>query len=284
MARSDEPGFAAQPALRATMDQYVERRPDSPALRHLVACYYELRAPARDVRAIPIVPDAAVDLIWVDDGSAIDTFITTPAAGVVGLHSPGARRVLGVRLLPGAISRVTRIEAGLLGVHQAPLAAVGGKEVPGGAFAQSPSLDQFVAVVERWLTDAVRRARERPTPSGQALMHHCVPRLCGAGATVRSLAAETGFSERYIAATCHRYTGLSPSQLVQVGRFQRVLAHLAAGRPRTLAAVSQACGYYDQAHMNRSLKSLVHATAGDLASGDILTQTAGRFIPGTFHF
>jgi len=285
--RTPRPGHgfpADQPALALTMDTYVQEPPSS-SLREVAVCYYEIRTPDRDVGIVPIVPDACVDLIWVEHGCEVDSFATVPLPALAGLHAGPARRVLGVRLLPGALSRLTGTAVGTIDGHQAPLPAVAATALPDERIG-TLTFSRFVAAMENWLTAALRADQERRTAAGQALMHHCVARIVATGGSVsvRSLAAETGFSSRYINATCHLHTGLSPRQLGQASRLQRALSHLRAGHRLTLATVAQLSGYSDQSHMNRSLGSLLHAPAGRLRTREAFAPTRDRRLPVSFYF
>ncbi len=277
---------ADQPAFALTMERYLECRPRSSALRGLVVCFYEILTPDHEVHAVPIVPDASVDLLWIDNGAAIDAFVTVPAASLAGLHSRAARRVLGARLVPGAISRLMKIAVGRVGAHQVALNDLVATTMPDEDRIHALTFTQFVVEIEHWLVGALRAGEGRPVPTRQALMHHCVGRVLetGGGITVHALASETGFSTRYINQAMHLYTGLSPSRLGQVSRAQRLIATLSHGRARTLAAASQLSGYYDQSHMNRSLRSLLQVTATQLGSPDFFRPHRQGELGTTFRF
>lgn len=77
---------------------------------------------------------------------------------------------------------------------------------------------------------------------------------------VAELAAETGWSARYLNARMRAETGLSPKQAARVFRFARARRAIAratrGGSGATLADVAAACGYYDQAHLAREFRQL----------------------------
>ncbi len=86
--------------------------------------------------------------------------------------------------------------------------------------------------------------------------------LTRSGGTVRAseLAAETGWSPRYLQRRLLAETGLTPKAAARVTRFDRARRLLqrqaAAGGPGHLAALAAACGYYDQAHLAREFRAL----------------------------
>jgi AraC-like DNA-binding protein len=79
---------------------------------------------------------------------------------------------------------------------------------------------------------------------------------------VSALAAETGWSERYLNARFRAETGLSPKEAARVFRFTAArgrIAEAAVSPGRTglsLADVAAECGYYDQAHLAREFRAL----------------------------
>jgi AraC-like DNA-binding protein len=77
----------------------------------------------------------------------------------------------------------------------------------------------------------------------------------GGTARVTELAAETGWSDRHLRARFRAETGLGPKAAARVIRFTRARTELArraaAGCPLDLAGLAVACGYFDQAHLDR---------------------------------
>jgi AraC-like DNA-binding protein len=116
------------------------------------------------------------------------------------------------------------------------------------------------AFLEEWLLDRVRMADERAGPSPE--VRYAWQRLvdtCGV-VPVAQLAADTGWSERYLRTRFRFETGLGPKQAGRVIRFDRARREIqrraAAGQPLALADVAAAVGYFDQAHLNRDFRDL----------------------------
>jgi len=79
---------------------------------------------------------------------------------------------------------------------------------------------------------------------------------------VSALAAETGWSERYLSTRFRAETGLSPKAAARVFRFTAARGRMAeaavsSGRAGlSLADLAAECGYYDQAHLAREFRAL----------------------------
>ena len=77
----------------------------------------------------------------------------------------------------------------------------------------------------------------------------------GGTASVRALAAETGWSDRHLRARFRAETGLAPKAAARVIRFNRARRGLqlraATGASLGLADLAASCGYFDQAHLDR---------------------------------
>lgn len=96
---------------------------------------------------------------------------------------------------------------------------------------------------------------------------------------VAQLAGELGCSRRHLSARFREEVGLPPKAVARVLRFQRAIAILredgeradGARGPAPWAQVAQACGYYDQAHLNREFQAFAGLSPGVFAA---------RLLPG----
>jgi AraC-like DNA-binding protein len=144
--------------------------------------------------------------------------------------------------------------------------------------AEAPGWDERLALLDDAL--AVRLAAGRE-PSREVV--HAWTRLCqtGGAVTVGGLASELGWSRRHLVERFREQVGLPPKVMARVLRFQRSLRLLkgegvaagagAAGGDgsrdsggvasgRSWAEVALACGYYDQAHLNRDFRAFAGCT------------------------
>jgi AraC-like DNA-binding protein len=87
--------------------------------------------------------------------------------------------------------------------------------------------------------------------------------LSGGRVRVRALAHELGWSPRRLINRFRDYVGLPPKAAARVIRFDRAVTALSSGTPQ-IAEVAAACGYADQAHLAREVKSLTGVSLGVL--------------------
>ena len=113
---------------------------------------------------------------------------------------------------------------------------------------------------------AALRARGRARPRSSArLVAEAWRALDGARGRnpVRDVAATLGVGVRRLEQAVRSATGLRPSDLVRLLRFERAVARLERG-DAGLAAVAQRAGYSDQSHMSRDFVAFAAAPPGEL--------------------
>jgi AraC-like DNA-binding protein len=117
-------------------------------------------------------------------------------------------------------------------------------------------------VLEDFLAARVRAARAAGLSSPRPEVSYAWDRLrrSRGGVSVADLAAETGWSPRYLGEQFRAETGLSPKAGARVIRFdrarRRLLRQPAGGGRVGLARLAADCGYYDQAHLAREFRDL----------------------------
>lgn len=85
---------------------------------------------------------------------------------------------------------------------------------------------------------------------------------------VSRIAAEVGWSQGYLTRRFTEQTGLTPKMSARVLRFDRAV-RLLTREGANPTAVSAACGFYDQAHLNREFRALAGTTPGLLAAARV---------------
>ena len=107
-------------------------------------------------------------------------------------------------------------------------------------------------------------------------VEHAWTRLhsCQGAVLIATVAEEVGWSRRHLAARFQAEVGLPPKTVARILRFQRVTQTLreAGGSGSGLAEVAYACGYADQAHLNRDFRAFAGTTPTDYAA---------RLLPGS---
>lgn len=80
---------------------------------------------------------------------------------------------------------------------------------------------------------------------------------------IAELVRDSGWSRRHFAARFAAHAGLAPKTFARVLRFARAADLL--GRPgHSLCEIALACGYYDQAHLNRDFRQFAGCTPTEL--------------------
>jgi AraC-like DNA-binding protein len=248
---------------------YRQQRLPRPELRRHVACVWA----AWGGRDEPLLPDAAVELVWSGRGLFVRGADTRP-------HRVGSfpdRTFVVVRFRPGAAARV-------LGLHGRELAdaRVGVSELWG--FDEMERLESQLAAatspaaVATLLEDIVAtRVRELPDPAVEAAVVEL-----GNGATqVHELATRLGLSERQLRRRCTEALGYGPKLLDRILRFQRFRS-LARRRPDVgLAWLAAAAGYADQPHLTRECRRLSGASPAVLLARPAATVSFKTPHPAT---
>ncbi|SDH05590.1 AraC-type DNA-binding protein [Lentzea fradiae] len=89
------------------------------------------------------------------------------------------------------------------------------------------------------------------------------------GAPVGEIAAEVGWSRQHLSARFAAEYGLTPKVVARVMRFERANRMLRGERRPTLTEVAAACGYTDQAHLNRDWRALCGATPTEWIAAEL---------------
>ncbi|MFI6393855.1 helix-turn-helix domain-containing protein [Nonomuraea sp. NPDC050540] len=240
----------------------VERVP-GPALRpYVMGLYaYRERYAQPHVRLEPALPGAVLIIgfgapMQVDGGRFTSftgglsdryTVTTTqaPTEGVEALLTPfGARRLYGVPMRE-LTNLVLPADDLLAGWTQ--------------RLGQVEGWPERLALFESMLTTRIHGG---PEPRGE--VGWAWGRLLESGGSVSAaaLADEIGWSHRHLVARFHDEIGLAPKAAARLIRFDRARRMLGSGVPP--AQTAAACGYYDQAHMNRDFRLLCGETPGQI--------------------
>jgi AraC-like DNA-binding protein len=122
----------------------------------------------------------------------------------------------------------------------------------------APDWPHRFAILDEMLIARLRAADERSGVSAE--VRHAWASLLRTGGTcdIASLAAETGWSERYFRKRFLAEVGLAPKAAGRVIRFHRAKRELArraaTGAKLGLAELAASHGYFDQAHLDREFR------------------------------
>jgi AraC-like DNA-binding protein len=112
-------------------------------------------------------------------------------------------------------------------------------------------------LLDRFIAGRIARARARTE-----LADWAVRRIeeSGGQLDIRALATELGYSQKHLISLFRDQVGLPPKLVARLYRFDRVIEHLRAGAAGSWAQIALACGYYDQAHLNREMRLFTGTT------------------------
>jgi AraC-like DNA-binding protein len=87
--------------------------------------------------------------------------------------------------------------------------------------------------------------------------------------TIADLTAEVGWSRKHLVDRFKEQIGLSPKIMARVLRFHHARTMLDRPAPAPVAEVAMACGYYDQAHLNREFRALAGCTPTEMLASRV---------------
>ena len=167
-------------------------------------------------------------------------------------------RFLGLRFWPHAGAATLGLSAEELVGRNVPLAELGPEWAARAERLESIALGEGEAVAGELMRLLAEMVGD-PPPDLDEAAGTAVARLVESGgrASGEELAAEAGLSERQLQRRFRRATGLSPKRFARIRRFREAAASLLGEAPPEWAAVADAAGYADQAHLCREFRQLV---------------------------
>ncbi|MEU8134031.1 AraC family transcriptional regulator [Streptodolium elevatio] len=271
----------------------------APALRRYVDSYvgFDLRAFPAGVHCGP--PSRALTTViglsgplqvaaGVDDGSPVNEF-TAVAGGLrcrsAAIHHDGRQQGVQVSLTPLGARAIYGLPAAELAHQLVPLDELLGTlgvELVDRLRTATTWATRFTALDELFLravnrgSDRVRRVRPEVAEAWS--------RLVGARGRVQvgAVAAELGWSRRYLTERFSGELGLSPKTFARVLRFEYAHELATARNPLPWAAVAPLAGYADQAHLVRDWSEFTGRTPTAWRRGEVLLGSrAGEGSLGT---
>ena len=240
---------------------YVEIAPPR-ALAAFVECFWVHRVdgpPPPEGRRL--LPDGRANMVWI---AQVGVRLAGPASTY--LEPPPLERMLafGVRLRPGAISSLLRVEATEVADTHVLLDAIDPRLAHriDARLAVAPDPRAAVVALAGELTRALAEA-PLPDPAVRA----AVVALDDPRGTVAGAAARAHLSERELQRRFVREVGFAPKTLHRVLRFQRFMDQLQVPRAE-LAGAAAVAGYADQAHLSREARKLTGLTPRQLLHHD----------------
>jgi AraC-like DNA-binding protein len=225
---------------------YRELPPPGPRTPH-IACVW-VRDPEPGALVHRVVPDACVDIVWVE-GSRLT--VAGPATGPALSEVPAGAIVAGVRFRVGAAGAALGVPARELLDRSVALQDLWG--APAGELAERLDAAPDIRFALAELFAAVTR-RLPPPGALDAVVRAAAVQAARPGTAVEGLGDAVGLGERQLRRRFADAVGYGPKTLQRVLRFQRFLA--LAAHEEDLAGLAFAAGYADQAHLSRECRRL----------------------------
>ncbi|MGC4065103.1 MAG: AraC family transcriptional regulator [Polyangiaceae bacterium] len=122
--------------------------------------------------------------------------------------------------------------------------------------AAAPGTLSAAEILERAIAERLASSTKSVTHTRLAL--EAAKRLTSA--TVASVAADLGVSERQLRRVFHDAIGMSPKRFAMLTRFERAIFATRDRNQTNWASVAAAAGYYDQAHLIAEFRRIANAT------------------------
>ena len=230
----------------------IERAPRQSLARHVVRL-----SATRSASAAPLLPDAAVELVWSGTGLFVRGADTRPFA----VGSFPERTFVVLTFQPAAAAETLGLSGRALADAWVAISELWGRS-------ERDRLESLLAAATpreamTILEDAVEaHTREAPDPAVQAVF----ALLRSPRTRVHDLAERLGLSERQLHRRCVAALGFGPKMLDRILRFQRFRAFALARPQLGLGRLAAEAGYADQAHLTREALRLGGATPRTLVS------------------
>ncbi|MFD5892503.1 helix-turn-helix domain-containing protein [Streptomyces sp. NPDC060366] len=266
--------------------------PPAPALRRYVSSYagFDLRGfpagvhcgpPGRVLTAVISLSDPLEVAAGVDDGSPVTRFGSV-AGGLmcrsVAIHHDGRQQGVQVSLTPLGARAVYGMPAAVLAHRLVPLDELLGAlgvELVDRLRAATTWAARFAALDELLLRAVGRSAGNDRVPRPRPEVAEAWRLLVAARGRVQvgAVAAELGWSRRYLTERFRGEVGLSPKTFARVLRFEQAHELATAHDPLPWADVATVSGYADQAHLVRDWREFTGRSPTAWRRGEVLLGT-----------
>jgi AraC-like DNA-binding protein len=237
-----------------------------------IAAFVDCLWADRSGRADPLLPDAAVELVWSGRGLFVRGADT--CAHAVG--SFPERTFVGARFRAGAAPVVLGVEGHELADARIPISSLWGRAEMERLETQLADADSPLAAAAV-LEDAIAARATRAPDSAVA---EVVAALRGQrDVRVSALADRLGLSDRQLRRRCISALGFGPKMLHRILRFQRFLILAAERREFGLGELAATAGFADQPHLTRECADLAGSTPSALRVRFLQDEHEHRVLP-----
>jgi AraC-like DNA-binding protein len=261
---------------RALASDYREFVPPVALREHVLCLWTQSIQRSRAVYAHRVLPDACVDIVFMQGQRQAPAVIGPWTESFVALLAPGTR-ITGVRFYPGKAAAVLGLPACELANQQAPLGDLwtAAARAPFAGIDELPTFRASRVALEAALLLHMRDVAPPDSTIGFAIRWLALH----PGARIEQLSEFAGISSRQMQRRFSAAVGYGPKLFQSVLRFQRLLylARKNVGEGG-LADLAAQAGYADQAHMTREVRRFAGESPGDLLPSAGCTLSLADFL------
>lgn len=274
-------GPGGEPALPAlleddTLQLQYHAVPEGAEFSALVQDIYQLHDPADRALAYPLLPGGCLTLLFPGQGQAM---LAGPLTRLHRLTLVPSSSLYCARLRCGCGDWLTEESISLLTDRAVPLEPLlSGSDRLGPALSRCASRQEQTVLLSRLLT-LHGGGSYQSTPllrRSLALIEQRRGQL-----RIAELAQTAGCSERYLNRLFRQKVGFSAKTACELTQLHHSLHTILTTQPKSLLHIAVACGYFDQAHMNRHYRKFLTCTANDMRGADCrsLSHRAPELLP-----
>ena len=238
---------------------------DSPEFSALVRDTFELRNGSDMAQSYLLLPTTELTLLFFIRSGGCTALLSGPMTSARRVELPPHSTLYCLRLRCGCGDWLTDAPIAALTDRVTPLAEdVKNLSALLPQLASADSFQQRNAHVFHWLDRQGGRDYQCT-----ALLRHALALIekHNGQITVAELAQAAGCSERYLSRIFCRRVGVSTKTQCELVQLHYALHTMQTAAPKSLLHIAVACGYFDQAHMNRHFRRFLHCSASEVRSG-----------------
>lgn len=257
----------AYPLLPRTPHLHLQQRlfSEGSEFSHLVRDTFQLFNDTDTTQNYLLLPTTELTLLFLFTDVSATSLLCGPMTSARSLELPQRSTVYCLRLRCGCGDWLTDRDLSSLTDRVTPLAAFA-EDLPllQQQLAESTSFQQRNAHIFHWLDRQGGRSYQ-----SMAMLRRCLALIeqHNGQITVSELAQAAGCSERYLSRVFRRRVGVSTKTQCELVQLHHSLQTMQTASPKSLLHIAVACGYFDQAHMNRHYRRFLHCSASEARTG-----------------
>jgi AraC-like DNA-binding protein len=259
-----------QPYLERNNSTYRELFPNTAALAGIISEVYEVDD--FDDRKNIALPDICADIMTFYTDNECYNYFMGGAATIQKMNElsfmPMVKTIFGVRLRTGALGNLFRFGLKDIGNCQIPMRdTFYDGRVLEEKMAEASTFEERWDTIAQYFIDQMRKN----IYDKNILINYVVKRIKESNGNIKiqDLAADTGYSDRYLRRVVKTSLGVSMKQFEEVTKFQWMCNyHQNKHGQVELSDLAIQAGYYDQSHMNLCCKRL---------TGELPTEIFGLY-------